>query len=814
MQCILLQLDLAMKHQKPFIAGLLMALFALPAAGQTYFSDNHPTQLAGFGGAAVVGDGQVIVGSTSSTRDAGELYVYQKENNAWTETGRIKASDGTSDNRFGRALALNGSTLLVGATQQGGPTGAAYIFNKSDDGSWSEVSKLMPAAIQEGDNYGRAVALTDDFAFIATVGRNEGTGSVFVFQNTEDGWMEHAELRAEDGQSGDFFGLSVSAEGNKVIVGSPAYNRQEATGAAYVFAYDSASGEWEQEAKLEAELDARSALGGAVMLTGGYAIVGAPGVNRGTGAALIFAMDNRSGEWTQVDELVAFDVSRGAQFGSFLNRHTNSIWVGAPFASQGTGSIYMFEYDFENDNWKGAQKLWSAENSQNSSFAGNFAVEGDVAVIGAANIDNGEGKAYIYERNSNGMWDEKAALINDYKGMDPVAGGIVDCEEGAASIFGCDNVDLLSFMPIHELGGERGVRLNDIWGWTDPETDVEYALVGRVDGTAFVDIRDPNNPIYVGSLPLTEGANPNSWRDVKVYKNHAFIVADGAGQHGMQVFDLSQLRDVSHDAMPVTFSESAHYDKIASAHNIVINENTGFAYTVGNSSGGETCGGGLHIINIQEPLQPTFAGCFADAETGRASTGYTHDAQCVTYNGPDAEHQGKEICFGANETALSIADVSDKENTIALSRASYPNVGYSHQGWLTEDHKYFYMNDELDELSGSVSQTRTLIWDVQDLDDPQLVKEFLLDTESSDHNLYIKGNLMYQSNYNAGLRILDITDIENPVEVGFFDTNPFGDDGPGFDGSWSNYPYFKSGVIAVSSIGQGMFLVRKRDIDI
>ena len=89
------------------------------------------------------------------------------------------------------------------------------------------------------------------------------------------------------------------------------------------------------------------------------------------------------------------------------------------------------------------------------------------------------------------------------------------------------------------------------------------------------------------------------------------------------------------------------------------------------------------------------------------------------------EHQGKEICFSSNETALSIGDVSDKENTIALSRADYPNVGYSHQGWLTEDHKYFYMNDELDELQGKVEQTRTLIWDVQDLDDPQLIKEFL-----------------------------------------------------------------------------------------
>ena len=133
------------------------------------------------------------------------------------------------------------------------------------------------------------------------------------------------------------------------------------------------------------------------------------------------------------------------------------------------------------------------------------------------------------------------------------------------------------------------------------------------------------------------------------------MVSDGAGQHGMQIFDLTRLRDVGED--PVKFEEDAHYRSIASAHNIVINEDTGFAYAVGASSGGETGGGGLHMINIQDPLTPIFAGCFQDMSTGSQKTGYSHDAQCIIYQGPDAEHQGQEICFGANETALSIADV-------------------------------------------------------------------------------------------------------------------------------------------------------------
>jgi len=318
------------------------------------------------------------------------------------------------------------------------------------------------------------------------------------------------------------------------------------------------------------------------------------------------------------------------------------------------------------------------------------------------------------------------------------------------------------------------------------------------------------NPVYLGNLPKTPGSRGNSWRDIKVYDNHAFIVADGAGHHGMQIFDLTRLRDVQ--SPPAAFEEDAHYDGIASAHNIVINEETGFAYAVGVNSGGETCGGGLHMIDIRTPKQPTFVGCFADTTTGNASTGYSHDAMCTVYDGPDTEHVGKEICFGSNETALSIADVSDKENPVQISTADYPNVGYAHQGWISEDHRYFFMNDEGDE-SASVQAgqpmqgTRTLIWNIEDLDDPLMVKEYFGETFTIDHNLYIKGNLMYQSNYVSGLRILDISDPENPREVGFLDTVPWSEEVE-FDGSWSNYPFFESGTIVVSSGQEGVFFLK------
>jgi len=192
---------------------------------------------------------------------------------------------------------------------------------------------------------------------------------------------------------------------------------------------------------------------------------------------------------------------------------------------------------------------------------------------------------------------------------------------------------------------------------------------------------------------------------------------------------------------------------------------------------------------------------------------------CIIYDGPDADYAGREICFGSNETALSIADVTDKDNPIAISSASYPNAAYAHQGWITEDHRYFYMGDELDEGAAqrdstiAMTGTRTLIWDVEDLDDPILAKEHFGEVLATDHNLYIRGNLMYQSNYQAGLRILDISDPVNPFEVGFLDTAP-GRNTVQMSGSWSNYPFFESGTIPVTSRSEGVFFLRYRPREI
>jgi choice-of-anchor B domain-containing protein len=523
------------------------------------------------------------------------------------------------------------------------------------------------------------------------------------------------------------------------------------------------------------------------------------------------------------------------------------------------------------------------------------------------------------------------------------------CVNGmAADFFPCDGIDLLSHVSHNELGT---TFVNDIWGWTDPATKKDYALVGASNGTVFVDISDAKRPAVLGILPTASTTGGSSWRDIKVYANHAYVVSEHTN-HGVQVFDLTRLRDW--DGTYTTYDMDAHYLGHGSAHNIAINEDTGFAYSVGagpntatglpnlvtvddpssaagtyeatgaafgpaptaagitgsfavvndgselpaegcgpligfpagaiaiadrgtcpfaqkaenaqaagavalivaNNSpaapinmggagdvdipavmvsqadgnvikaglpatGGVSrnpasppCGNGLHMIDINDPTNPTYAGCFQEH-------GYVHDTQCVVYEGPDSRYHGQEICFNSNGISyttnpdfnyVSIVDVTDKSNPVALARVQYEGSGYSHQGWLTPDQRFFLHGDEGDEVLHHVGTT-TRVWDVSDLENPQLINVFENDTPSIDHNLYTQGRYAFASNYTSGLRVYATRDLLGAglEEVAYFDVYPENDNATFEGGTWSNYPYFRQkGVVAVSSIDRGLFILQPR----
>lgn len=393
------------------------------------------------------------------------------------------------------------------------------------------------------------------------------------------------------------------------------------------------------------------------------------------------------------------------------------------------------------------------------------------------------------------------------------------CERGMAADFPCRDIDLLGQVSLTELGLSFA---NDIWGWTDSQTGDDYALVGGIEGTVAVRVADPQNPVVVAMLP-TQVYTPDDgtfWRDLKVYGDHAFVVSEMT-PHGMQVFDLRQLRPL--DGSPVaTLAPVTVYDEIESAHNVAINEETGFAYVVGAAADGEpVCNGGLHMVNIANPASPTFAGCFSPA-------GYVHDTQCVIYSGPDTEHAGKEICVNSianfifENTAglpvfsnvVSIVDVTDKANPVELANAEYgAGIGYSHQGWLTPDQAYFLHGDELDEQFNAVATTTTRVWNLTDLDNPTLIAAPTNGITAIDHNMYTRGGYAYQSNYQSGLRVRSLANVAGGAlhEVAYFDLYPEADTASFDGGTWSNFPYFSTpGLIAVSSMDRGLFLLGHR----
>ncbi len=175
-------------------------------------------------------------------------------------------------------------------------------------------------------------------------------------------------------------------------------------------------------------------------------------------------------------------------------------------------------------------------------------------------------------------------------------------------------------MPLAELGGARAG--NDMWGWMTRRRTASTRWRATPPAPRSSTSRTPRRPQVVGVLPTQAAGTRDSWRDIKVYENHAYVVSEHFN-HGMQVFDLTRLRG-ARGGSPKTFTADTVYDEVSNTHNLDINEDTGFAYLVGTS----TCRGGLHMVDIRSPKSPKFAGCFEE-------DGYTHDSQCVVYDGPD-----------------------------------------------------------------------------------------------------------------------------------------------------------------------------------
>ena len=347
--------------------------------------------------------------------------------------------------------------------------------------------------------------------------------------------------------------------------------------------------------------------------------------------------------------------------------------------------------------------------------------------------------------------------------------------------FDSSGIQLMSWIPLNQMGGPQSGA--DCWGYTSA-SGREYALMTHYEGTTFVEVTDPSNPVVL----LTKAGPSSLWRDIKVYQDKAYAVSEAGS--GIQVFNLANIDNgtVQSQGTITTGGDTA-------THNVAINEDSGFLYRTGGG------GNGLRIYDLnQSATNPPLVATW--------TTRYVHDAQIVSYTtGPYA---GREIAFccagfnnGYTQTGLTIVDVTNKNNLQVLSNTQYSSPAYSHQGWLSPDKQYFYLGDELDE-NGTL-KTTTYVMDVSNLNSPFEATSFTNGNTAIGHNLYTKGTDIFEANYRSGLRIFDATNPLNVSETAYFDTYP-GSDSDAFNGLWNVYPYFASGTVIGSDMERGLFV--------
>lgn len=398
----------------------------------------------------------------------------------------------------------------------------------------------------------------------------------------------------------------------------------------------------------------------------------------------------------------------------------------------------------------------------------------------------------------------------------------------------CKNIDLYDFKTHEELGDAVGEGSGS-WGWSYKGR--EFIAIGQTYGASFSEVTKDGQLEYLGRLPAQNDSV--IWREMQVLKDTLIIGSEGIG-HGIQFFDLKKLLKLSPKS-PKTFDIKTDIAWVnieqgikGRSHTVRANEEKNYAVALGcggRPGRNDTCAGGPVFINTDDITKPYVEGC-------APQDGYTHDAQCIVYRGPHKKYYGRDICYGYNEDTLTIYDVTNKKGVGAgsiISRTPYVGASYTHQGWVTDEYwqTHIVMDDELDE--GQIDPNRTApnspakdgfavtyIWDIQNLEAPKVSGYYKATTRMVDHNQFVWDGLAYQSNYQSGLRILDVSSIpRNPdgskvEEIAYFDVFPGDDAQPGggdalWDaGTWSHWTFPGSGYTVINTIDRGAFVVKPK----
>lgn len=390
------------------------------------------------------------------------------------------------------------------------------------------------------------------------------------------------------------------------------------------------------------------------------------------------------------------------------------------------------------------------------------------------------------------------------------------CVNGLADIYECNNIDLVAHIPLNQFGTSPNEG-NDIWGHIDLNTGKEYAIMGVRNGVSVFDVSTPDSPVEVGSIPGEDAL----WRDIKVYQYfdsalgiwqaYAYVTIDGPNSNGLTIVDLNQLPE------KITLAELN--DTVVKTHNVYIsNVDYSFNFALPNTSAilqliGSNKNGGL--FNNYDLSSPGTVNQLTQTPSANDPSGrqYTHDGtslvvsdsrkdvECINSSNPNCT-----VFVDFNEDRMNIWDITNTDSVSKLSSVTYDNPQYVHSGWWSEDRKFVFVHDELDEAYNGINTTLR-VFNIESLKNPVEVGSWVGETAAIDHNGFVRGNRYYMSNYERGLTVLDITDPATPVEVGSFDTYPVSDN-TNFNGAWGVYPYLPSGLILVSDMNSGLYILR------
>jgi len=340
------------------------------------------------------------------------------------EVNKILSSDAESNDQFGYSVSISGDYAIVGATQKNNTIGAAYIFKKNTTGQFVEVNKILASNGGGSDEFGFSVSISGDYAIVGAYAEDttaSDSGAAYIFKKNSTGGFEEVNMViASDGAASDEFGFAVSISGDYCIVGASGKN--ETTGAAYIFKKNS-SGQFEEVNKIIAsDVESGDEFGSSVSISGDYAIISASQKNEATGAAYIFKK-NSTGQFEEVNKIIASDAELEDEFGSSVSISGDYAIVGA-YAADTTvsdaGAAYIFKKN-STGQFEEVNKIIANDGELEDSFGISVSISGDYATIGAylsdTNPEN-SGAAYIFKKNSTGQFEEMDKILASSVGAD------------------------------------------------------------------------------------------------------------------------------------------------------------------------------------------------------------------------------------------------------------------------------------------------------------------------------------------------------------------------------------------------------------